>query len=260
MIEKPVVIVTGASRGLGAASARAAAELGAAVTLSARSTSELEAEARHIQEKGGAALVVTADLSREEDCRAIIEATLERFGRIDALVNNGGVIEPIAPVAEGSLEEWEQLWRVNVLGAVRLIQLALPHLRPRRGRVINITSGSVGNAIGGWAAYSSSKAALNQITLALSSEEEAVTAIALRPGIVDTGMQTHIRQVGKGRMAENAYHRLYGLYETGRLLPPETPAKAIAVLALHAPHAWSGQALQWDDEPVQTLVRQYYPE
>jgi NAD(P)-dependent dehydrogenase (short-subunit alcohol dehydrogenase family) len=256
-MERPTVIITGASRGLGAAAARIAAGFGARVALTARSSDQLQVQAQQIQAAGGQALAVPGDISRAKDCRAIIQETLAHFGRIDALVNNGGVIEPIAPTAEASIEEWERSLQVNLVGAVRLIQMALPHLRPTQGRIINITSGAAENVIGGWGAYSAAKAALNQLTKVLASEEPEITVLALRPGIVNTEMQAAIREKGREGMAEKNYSRLVRMHETGRLLPPEVPAQAIACLALYAPHEWSGEVLQWDDERVQQLVQNY---
>jgi NAD(P)-dependent dehydrogenase (short-subunit alcohol dehydrogenase family) len=111
------------------------------------------------------------------------------------------------------------------------------------------------NVVGGWGAYSTAKAAINHLTRILASEEPAITAVALRPGIVDTEMQATIREKGKSHMAEANYQWLYGQYDRGQLLPPEKPGKAIACLALFAPHEWSGEIIQWDEERVQQLVQ-----
>lgn len=259
-MEQGAVLITGASRGLGAAAARAAAGLGGAVVLAARTGSLLEQEAAGIRAAGGQALAVPADISREADCRELVRAALDHFGGLRALVNNGGVIEPIAPVAEASLQEWEHNLQVNLLGAVRLIQLALPHLRQSGGRIINVSSGASINVVGGWGAYSAAKAALNHLSRVLASEEPQVTCLALRPGLVDTEMQATIRQKGQGRMAERNYEFLSAQYAQGRLLPPEQPGRAIACLALHAPPEWSGEFLQWDDPRVQALVAGCFPD
>jgi NAD(P)-dependent dehydrogenase (short-subunit alcohol dehydrogenase family) len=220
---------------------------------------QLEQEAAEIRQAGGAAWTVRADLGVKEDCRQIIQETVDQFGRIDALVNNGGMIEPIAPIADADIQDWEQNWAVNVLAPVILTQMALPQLRMRQGRILNITSGAAGNTIGGWGAYISAKTAINQITQILASEEPEITALAVRPGIVDTRMQAAIRQKGKGRMAERNYQQLYNLYETGKLLPPEDPSRAIAILALYAPHEWSGEIVQWDEARVQELSAGHFP-
>jgi NAD(P)-dependent dehydrogenase (short-subunit alcohol dehydrogenase family) len=251
---KQTILITGASRGLGAAAAQAAARLGANVVLAARTLERLEEQAAVVRRLGGEALAVCMDVSREEDCRVLVARAVEQFGRIDGLVNNSGVIEPFGPVSEAQAEDWQYNWRVNLLGPVLLTKFALPYLRQAKGRVINISSGSAENVIGGWGAYSSTKAALNHLSRILAREEADVTVVALKPGIVDTEMQAQIREKGRDRMAENSYQWLSGLHAQGKLLPVESPGKAIACLALFAPPDWSGQLLQWDDPQVQSLV------
>lgn len=250
----PTVIVTGASRGLGKTIAAEAAKMGANVVLAARSVDALQAAAAEINAAGGAALAVPGDVGEEADCQAIIQGAVSRFQHIDALVNNAGVIEPIHRIEEASLMEWQQNWVTNFLGPVMLSKLALPYLRERGGRVVNISSGAAMRAIAGWGAYSTAKAAIDHLTRILAAEEPLVTALSVRPGIIDTEMQAAIRKKGKETMDESDYNRLYGLYEQGKMATAEGPGRAIARLALSAPHAWSGEVLQWDDARVQSLV------
>ena len=256
MTEK-TIIITGASRGLGLAVARDAAELGASVVLFARSADKLEQEAQFIRDAGGRALAVPGDVSQEADCRRVVEKTLAHFGRIDGLVHNAGVIEPIAPIAEASIEAWRQSLAINVLGPLMLTQAALPYLRQNRGRVVHVSSGAATNAIPGWGAYCATKGALNQFNRVLSIEEEMVTSIAVRPGVIDTEMQAVIRQMGAAGMPESAYQRFVKMREDGELLPPEVPGATIAVLVLFAPRDWDGDFVAWDEERVQELVRMY---
>ncbi|MBK8986813.1 MAG: SDR family NAD(P)-dependent oxidoreductase [Chloroflexi bacterium] len=251
------IIITGASRGLGLAIARDAAELGANVVLFARSADKLEQEAQAIREIGAKALAVPGDISQEADCRRLVDKTSAHFGRIDALVNNAGVIEPIAPVAEASIAAWRQNLLTNVLGPVMLTQAALPYLRQHRGRVINVSSGAATYAIPGWGAYCTAKGALNQFNRVLSIEEEMVTSIAVRPGVIDTDMQAVIHEMGATGMPESAYQRFAQMRDAGELLPPEVPGGTIAVLALFAPREWDGEFVAWDEERVQELVRKY---
>ncbi len=254
---KPIILVTGASRGLGAATARMGAQLGANVALVARSEDDLRAVAEEIRAGGGQALVVPGDVSQAEDCRRAVDAAVAHFGALDAVVNNAGILEPIAPLAEGDPQAWEQNLHVNVLGPLMITQAALPHLRKRDGRVLNVSSGAAVHIIPGWSAYCVAKAAVNQLTRAMAEEEPAVTAIAFRPGVVDTAMQAAIRATGSEGMPEEEYGRFVRYYEEGELLPPEVPGCALAVLALYAPHEWSGQFITWDEERVQSLVRRY---
>jgi NAD(P)-dependent dehydrogenase (short-subunit alcohol dehydrogenase family) len=252
-MERPTMIITGASRGLGAATAQAAASLGANLVLAARSAGELEEAAQRLQPTGVAVLAVAADVSQQVDCQAIIARAIERFGRIDALVNNAGRIEPISRIAEADALAWHENWAVNLLGPLLLTRLALPELRRQHGRVINVSSGTSTAVIQGWGAYSTAKAAVDHLTRIMAAEEPEITAIVFRPGIVDTGMQATIRATGRAGMAESDYNRLSGLHEQGRLVPPHLPGLALAVLALHALHEWSGEILQWDDERIKLL-------
>jgi NAD(P)-dependent dehydrogenase (short-subunit alcohol dehydrogenase family) len=253
----PTVIISGASRGLGAATARIAGQMRANVALMARSGDELAGVAQEIEQTGGRALVIVGDVRQPADCQRAITETISHFDGVDALVNNAGLLTPIAPIADGEPQAWEANWAVNLLGPVMLTQAALPHLRQRNGRVINVSSGAAINVIPGWAAYSAAKAALNHLTRILAEEEPDITAIAFRPGVIDTAMQATIPREGASGMPEEVYARFVRYHESGELLPPEVPGCALVILAFYAPHEWSGAFLPWNNEDVQSLVRQY---
>lgn len=253
----PTVLITGASRGLGAATARTTAQMKANVVLMARSVGDLESVAQEVREAGGQALVVIGDVREVADCQRVVAEAVDRFGRVDALVNNAGILEPISPIAEGDPRAWEKNWAVNVLGPVMMTQAALPHLRQEQGRVINVSSGAAVSVVSGWAAYCVAKAALNHFTRVLAKEEPSVTAIAFRPGVVDTSMQKQIRREGAQGMPADAHARFLRYHEKGELLPPVVPACSLTALTLHAPAEWSGAFLSWDDEMVLSLVRQF---
>ena len=252
--DNKTLIITGASRGLGAAAARCALELGANVVLSARSAGGLRATAAQAGAEGERTLVVPGDVSRAEDCQELVQKAVARFGRLDAIVNNAGVIAPIAPLAAAEPEAWQRNIAVNLVGPFYLMHFALPQLRPRRGRVVNVSSGAAVRPTPGWSAYCAAKAALNHLTAVLAEEEPDVVALALRPGVVDTEMQETIREEGRSGMPRERHQRFVRYHETGQLLPPELPGRALATLALFAPHAWSGAFLQWDEARVQALV------
>jgi NAD(P)-dependent dehydrogenase (short-subunit alcohol dehydrogenase family) len=251
------ILITGASRGLGAATARTAVQMGANVVLMARSPGELEAVAQEIQAEGGQSLPLVGDVSKVSDCQRVVAETIRRFGQLDALVNNAGMLHPIAPIADAEPGDWERNWAVNLLGPVMLTQAALTHLRQRNGRVVNVSSGAAIHVIKGWAAYCAAKAALNHFTRALAEEEPSVTAIAFRPGVVDTAMQTLIREEGAQGMPEEVHARFLKYYQEGELLPPVVPACSLTVLSLYAPREWSGLFLSWNDEAVLSLVRRF---
>lgn len=254
---KPTILITGASRGLGAAVARIATQMEANVVLTARSEDNLKTVANDIKAQGGHALPVAGDVSQFEDCQRMVDEAVQVFGRLDAIVNNAGILGPIAPIAEGDPQAWKENWAINLLGPFMVTQVALPHLRQANGRVINVSSGAAVSVTPGWGAYCTAKAALNHFTRILAKEEPNVTAIALRPGAVDTAMQDLIRREGAEGMPEEEHARFVRYHEQGELLPPEVPGCAVAVLALFAPHAWSGSFLPWNREEVQSLVRQY---
>lgn len=128
----PTIIITGASQGLGAAMAVIAATCGAQVVLAARSPAGLATQEQRIQEHGGSAFTVVADVTKEEDCRRIVDQALQRYGEIDALVNNAAIIEPLDVVANVSLGDWTHHFAVNVFGPLMMSQLAVPHLRRTR--------------------------------------------------------------------------------------------------------------------------------
>lgn len=253
-MDNPVVIITGASRGLGAAGARACASLGANVVLSARSESDLVETAEGIRAAGGEATVIPADVRIEQDCRRLVGSTVEQFDRIDALVNNAGTLEPIQRIEHADQHAWRVNWQVNVLGPVMLSRAVLPALRRSSGRIVNVSSGAAVRPISGWGAYSAAKAAVTHLTRILAQEEPAVTAVALRPGAVDTEMQSLIRDSGARAMASETFLDYVRKHEENLLLPPEKPGRAMAALALACEPGWSGEFIQWDDDRVAGLV------
>lgn len=256
--ENPVVIVSGASRGLGAAAAKIASRAGARVVLCARSEQYLKSLATDIFSKEGQALAIPADVSIPDDCQRVVSETVSLFGRIDALINNAGVLEPVAPISDWDPDGWKYNFTVNLLGAVMLVQAALPFLRERSGRVINVSSGAAINPMPGWGAYCSSKAALNQFTRVLAAEEEKITTVALRPGVIDTEMQATIRILGQAGMHQGDYSHFVNLHTEGKLLPPEVPARAAVTLSLYATPEMSGEFVSWDDKAVQDLIFQHF--
>lgn len=251
------ILITGASRGLGAAAAKVAAKMGANVVINARSEDELDRVADEIRKSGGEVLSVPGDVSKTEDCHRLVDRTLVEFGQLDAIVNNAGIIKPIAPIAEGNAEDWMKNLNINLLGPILLTQTALRHLRMRNGRVISTSSGAAVRVIQGWGAYCTAKAGLNHFNGVLASEETEITAITFRPGVMDTEMQSTIRREGDVGMPAETYARYVRLHQEGNLLSPELPGRALAVLALHAPREWSGEFIAWDEDRVQALVEQF---
>jgi NAD(P)-dependent dehydrogenase (short-subunit alcohol dehydrogenase family) len=243
MTASPVIIVTGASRGLGAAISRWLMQSGARLVLAARSSAPIAALA---EESPHDALAVTTDVSDPEACRALVETAMERFDRLDALVNNAAVVEPLGLLETADIDQWRNTLQVNLLGPAALARFALEELRRRRGRVVNISSGAAVHAITAAGAYCVSKAALNHLTTVIAAEAPEVTAVALRPGVVDTRMQVVLRQQPLAEQAE--FYR--DLQRRRQLEPPMVPARTAAWLALAAPPALSGRFFSYDDPEI----------
>ena len=260
MSNNRVVIVTGASRGLGAATARWLARAGAAVTLVSRSETALKQVAKEIRKLGSSALVFKADTSDPDACQKAVAKTLERFERLDALVNNAGVVEPIAPLAQTDPGRWQYNIAVNLLGPFYLTRAALSNLRKQSGRIINVSSGAATTVIENVSAYCAAKAALNHFTRVLAAEESGLTVLTVRPGVVDTQMQEIIRREGPNFMSAEQYAYYRGLKERGELEPPEVPARSIAWLALYAPPELSGEFLNYDDPQIARPALEFFGE
>ena len=256
----PVVIVTGASRGVGASVAHWLGKTGAAVALVSRTEDSLNKTAEQVNDKGGKSLPIQADIADSNACRQIVEKTIHRFGRLDALVNNAGILEPLETVARSGPAEWRYNLEVNLLGPAFMVMETISELQKRKGRIVNVSSGASQQVIAAASAYCAAKAGLNHFTRVLATEEPDITAIAVRPGVVDTQMQELLRQKGPLKMLpeQAAYYR--NLKIEGRLEPPHVPARSIAWLALHAPHEWSGAFMNYDDPQISDPAKQLFGE
>jgi NAD(P)-dependent dehydrogenase (short-subunit alcohol dehydrogenase family) len=197
-LQGQVAIVTGAGRGIGAATARRLAAGGASVVLAARTEEEVEAIAAELRKKGSRAIAVAADVSDLAGVEEIVEAALEQFDRVDILVNNAGVIWPLEEVVDVDPEEWAYNIMINLVGPFFMVRNVLPVMLDQGyGRILNISSGASSTAIFGASAYCSAKAGLDMFTrtLALELAGSKVNVNLLYPGEVDTPMQEDIRSV-----------------------------------------------------------------
>ncbi len=188
-----VALVTGAGRGFGRAIALALGREGADVAVNYRASAAAAAEVvRGLEKLGRRALALKADVAREDEVRALVEATLGRLGRLDILVNNAGVMER-GVFHETPVGRYDQMFAIYVTGTLLCTRHALPAMIERRhGRIINLSSqlarASVGT--GGFAAYAATKGAVESFTRALAHEvgEHGITVNAIAPGGIDTDM------------------------------------------------------------------------
>jgi len=165
-------------------------------------------------------------------------------------VNNAGIIQPISSIAHTKPDKWRYNIEVNLLGPFYLIQAAISSLRSQNGRIVNVSSGAANRVLENASAYCAAKAGLNHFTRVLAEEEPELTAVTVRPGVVDTDMQATIRNEGLNVMSEEQLSYYRQLKALGKLEPPEIPARSIAWLALHAPTEFSGQFFDYDDPRI----------
>jgi NAD(P)-dependent dehydrogenase (short-subunit alcohol dehydrogenase family) len=260
MADPSAVLVTGASRGIGAAVVRWLAAVGCGVAMVARSAEKLNALGGEITRLGGTPLILAGDITSADFCASAVSRTRATFGRMDALVNNAGTFEPVAFTANAAPEAWQRALAVNLLGPFYLCRAALPDLRTRHGRIINVSSGAATRALPAAGAYCASKAALNHFTRVLAAEEPDVTSVAVRPGVVDTEMQALIRRQGPTAMPAEQVAFYRRLKAEGRLEPPRIPARSIAWLALKAPSGWNGKFLDYDDPELRYPALDFFGE
>jgi len=192
-------IVTGASRGIGAAAARMLAAEGASVLLAARSASEIEQVADDIRSSGGAAETITCDVSNYAEVAAMVAKCKYAFGRVDILVNNAGLIDPISRLGDSDPDEWAKVADVNYKGVYFGLRAAIPEMAVQGGgTIINISSGAAYGPMEGWSHYCSSKAAALMLTRCADKEYggKGIRVVGLSPGTVATDMQVAIKASG----------------------------------------------------------------
>lgn len=223
LLKNKSVIITGASRGIGAASGEAFAALGAHVVLVARDADALTALESSIKADGGSAIAVAGDISDYAVMEAVVRRCVDEFGSVDVLVNNAGVIEPIARLADSDPAEWTKAIDVNVKGVYYGIRACLPTmLEAGGGTIVNVSSGAATSAMEGWSHYCSSKAAVLSVTQCVHKEygEQGIRMLGMSPGTVATGMQVAIKASGLNPVSQ---------------LDP----------SVHIPAEWAAKAILW---------------
>jgi NADP-dependent 3-hydroxy acid dehydrogenase YdfG len=200
-LDGTVALVTGASSGIGAATARALAAQGAAVALAARRTDRLDSLVAAIAADGGRAVALETDVTDQRQAIAAVDRTVAELGRLDTVVNNAGVML-LGPVVDAPTEEWDRMVALNVNGLLYVAHAAMPHLLraaadgPRRvADLVNVSSVAGRRALTGSAVYNATKFAVNAFTESLRQEvtERHVRVSVIEPGAVDTELSSHLR-------------------------------------------------------------------
>lgn len=190
MLRGKVVMITGASQGLGRALTLAFAQEGTNLVVNSRNADSLERVAEEAKAADMQVLAVPGDVSRDTHVQILVNAAVERFGQIDVLINNAGLLGPRVPIAEYPEEEWRTVLEANLTGPFLLVRAVIPHM-PEGGSIINVTSGVSVEGRPRWGAYSVSKFGVEGLTqiLAAELEEQAIRVNSVDPG----GMRTEMR-------------------------------------------------------------------
>ncbi len=242
-----VAIITGASRGIGAATAHEFAKKGASVFLTARSRDEIETIAKDIRELGGKAEFLASDMSRYFGVEIVVRRCIDALGRVDILVNNAGVIDPIARITDSDPAAWAKTIEVNLNAVYYGLRAVLPTmLEQGSGTIINISSGAAHSPLEGWSHYCAAKAGAAMLTrMAHLENGDVVDVVGLSPGTVKTDMQVRIKASGINPVSE---------MDPNVHIPAEWPARAIAWLAAGAASEFAGQEVVLRDEEIRRRV------
>lgn len=219
-IKGKVIVITGASSGIGETTAKELAKSGAKMVLAARRADRLESLVADIESQGGSAIAVTTDVSKRSDVEALISKALERHGQIDVLINNAGIM-PVAPMAMTKIDDWDRMIDVNVKGLLYGIGAALPSMKERgSGHIINVASVAGHKVFPNFTVYCATKHAVRAISEGLRMESPELRVTTISPGLIATELENstpdaEIREGVKEFYAEHA-------------IPAQTIADAIA--------------------------------
>ena len=244
-LQGKTVVITGASRGIGESAARLFAEAGSNVVLLARSSNDISRIAAEI---GSAAMAIPCDVSDFASVESAFEQASDRFGTLDVLINNAGVIEPISHLATSDPEGWGQVIDINLKGAYNGMRAALPRMKAvGGGTILTISSGAAHGPVEAWSAYCSSKAAVNMLTRCVDKEERehGIRAIGLSPGTVATEMQREIKASGINPVSK---------LDWSEHIPPEWPARCLMWMCGPGGNDWLGDEISLRDEGVRKAV------
>lgn len=240
-----VVVITGASRGIGAAAVRVFSDAGAKVALLAQSAKAIDLLAAEI---GVDAVALPCDVADAGAVSGAISAVLARWGRVDVLINNAGVIAPIARIADADADDWGGAVDVNLKGVFYAMRCVIPVMRAQGGgTILTVSSGAAHNPLEGWSAYCASKAGAAMLTRAAHLEEGAhgLRIMGLSPGTVATEMQVAIKASGINPVSQ---------LDPNVHIPADWPARGLLWMCSAAADGWLGQEISLRDEGIRRAV------
>lgn len=239
------VLITGASRGIGADTARVFAGAGARVALVARSTGAISELADEI---GASATAVACDVSDYRQVAAAVDHAVSTFGGVDVLIGNAGVVEPISHMAEVDPESWGQVIDINLKGVFYGMRSALPvMLKAGGGTILTVSSGAAHGPVEAWSHYCASKAGAAMLTRCVDKENApaGIRAMGLSPGTVATQMQREIKASGINPVSQ---------LDWSDHVPADWPAKALLWMCSADADNWIGQEVSLRDPDIRARV------
>lgn len=244
-LDGQTVLITGASRGIGAAAARSFAAAGAQVALVARSGDEIGALADEI---GPAARAYACDVSDFAALAAAVQQAESDLGPVSVLINNAGVISPIGRIAEIDPAAWARVIDINLTGVFNGMRVVLPGMVARGGgTILTVSSGAAHNPLEGWSHYCASKAGAAMLTRALDLEYRAagIRAMGLSPGTVATEMQVEIKASGLNPVSQ---------LDFSVHIPADWPARALVWMCSEDAAEFTGTEISLRDEAIRRRV------
>jgi NADP-dependent 3-hydroxy acid dehydrogenase YdfG len=221
-IKDKIVVVTGASSGLGEATARLLSAEGATVVLGARRADRLHTLVKELETRGGKALAVKTDVSQREQVKALVDAAVQAYGRVDVMINNAGLM-PQAPLERLKIDEWDRMIDVNLKGVLYGIAAALQHMqRQKSGHIINVSS-VAGHKVGpGFAVYAATKFAVRALSEGLRQEVKPynIRTTVISPGAVATELPDSVTDPDASKRIRTFYDQV--------AVPPDSFARAVA--------------------------------
>src|SRR5271165_2494017 len=229
-----VIVITGASSGLGEAAARHLSAAGAPVVLGARRTDRLDAIAKELTERGGEVLTLATDVTKREQVSKLVDTAVEKFGRIDVMINNAGLM-PHSPLERLKVDEWDRMIDVNIKGVLYGIAAALHHMKQQKaGHIINVSSVAGHKVTPAGAVYAATKHAVRALSEGLRQEVKPynIRTTIISPGAVATELPDSITEADVSARIHDSYNEV--------AIPADSFARAVA-FAISQPAAEGGE-------------------